>query len=223
MAWRQPDRVRGQQLEEALAARLYGAPWSHEPVLASLDAEELAETARSVRQMVLGRSHRGTGGLAQWCPKTLTAWRESHLGDDSLDELGRRFCASAACSAWRELPAGEPGISLEEAFHRFFTDEAIGDRATRDDELLGAVVRALAVTPTARFVWPGAVRRAPGGCFVVIDGRLLHAAIDGQYLHGEGTALIAELLSGEPLDVALERCGPEAVQIHRSLRSMRLL
>jgi hypothetical protein len=168
--WSEEDRARGDRLERALAARLYGSQADEEPLLATLDADEVAEAARTVREMIRARSHRGTRGIADWYPCTLAG---------PLDELIGRFSVSGWCGRWRELPAGEPGLSLEEALYRFFVDEQMGDPDIREEEFLGAIVRALAVAPCARFVWPPELHAAPGGCFAISRNNVLHAAIDG--------------------------------------------
>jgi hypothetical protein len=222
-------------LEEELAALLYGgacgggparslAGGFHDPRLAALDADELAEAARSVRRMVLGRTHRGTGGIAQWYPLTLAAWRRAHPEDTDLDGLAATFCASAHCWAWRESGGGggwPPGISLEEALFHFFEEHDVGDAATREEELCGAVVRALAVTPNARFSWPAMVHAAPGGCYAVTSDGMLHAALDGRYLRGPITSLIAAVLRGEPTTALAADASVE--QVRGELRRMRLL
>jgi hypothetical protein len=109
------------------------------PPLSSLRADELEEAPREVRRMMLGRRHRGTGGLAMWFAETLIAWRTAHPEDADLDGLATAFCASADCAEWRESFTGEPGISLEEAFYRFLTEAAVGDpRETRVAAVSGA-------------------------------------------------------------------------------------
>jgi hypothetical protein len=221
----------GQQLEEALAALLYDARARArlragdvaDPLFATLDAEELDEAASSVRRMVRERAHRGTGGVADWFPRTLAAWRAVHPDDHALDQLVARFCASPACLAWRET---RDGISLEEAFYRVFVDAGVGDRAVAEEELLGAIVRALAITPRARFVWPAAVRRAPGGCFAVTGAAILHAALDGKYLRGPVTPLVAALLAGDPAEDVARRHALSRAEIDaviEALRGRRLL
>jgi hypothetical protein len=217
-------------VEEQLAALLFDAGALQrpglDPMFALLDPTELIETAASVRRMVRDRRHRGTGGIVDWYPRTIAAWRVSHPEDAALDRLIGEFCASPHCGAWRELPAGDPGICLEEALYRFFCDIQLGDSNEREDEFLGAVVRALAVTPRASFVWPHALRSAPGGCFALTDKQILHAALDGRYRTGPVTALVAALLIGEPArDVAL-RFGVDSVEVESvlaALRSMLLL
>lgn len=181
--------VTGQHLEEALASLLFDrASKPLHPLLAALDPDELDEAAASVRRMVLERTHRGSGGLVDWFPRTIA-------GHDH-DELIARFCSSAACALWRESPV-RCEVSLEEALYRFFVDAAIGDELVREEEFLGAIVRALAVTPKASFVWPSALRRAPGGCFAITRDLVLHAAIDGRYLRGPITPLLADVLLGK--------------------------
>jgi hypothetical protein len=219
---RSRDRLSGEKLEEALAALLYDESArarlrtgeAADPRFAAIDADELEEAARAVRRMVRGRTHRGTGGFETWFPRTIAAWRAAHPDDVELDDLLTRFCASPSCRTWSELGGG---ISLEEALYRFFLDEGIGSAAIANDEATGAVVRALAIAPEARFEWPANVRRAPGGCYALARGPavllgaafgpppVLHAAIDGTYVHGPVTDLVAELLEGEPPDVVAGR------------------
>jgi hypothetical protein len=179
------DRLSGARFEEALAAS----------VLARQD-----EVGRSARRLVVERTHRGTGGIRDWFPDTLSAWLLRHPEDAQLDELAARFCRSPHHSAWRELDAVAPGISLEEALFRFFEDEDIGDAATREEELASTIVRTLAVTPRARFVWPSIVRRAPGGCVCITRSLVMHAAVEGRYLRGTITPLVAAVLRGEAIN-----------------------
>jgi hypothetical protein len=180
--------------EEALAQLLYGGSDSGDP--------EVAEAAALVRQMVLTRSHRGTGTVRDWFPRT--------IGTLDLEDLVAAFCRT--CDEWREHTLG---ISLEEAWFRFFESRDVGDPMVREEEFFGAIVRALAVTPRARFLWPEAVRRAPGGCFAVTRRLVLHAALDGRYLRGEITPLVAALLRGESTG--------NSAEVLAQLRSMRLL
>jgi hypothetical protein len=198
----------GAALEEALAGLLYSGR-SH-PALPPLDEDEVAEAATTIRDMVLRRTHRGTGRVTDWFPQTIAAWR-AHHEDPHLEQLVAAFCRSPACADWREQTRG---ISVEEAWFRFFDAEDIGDAAVREDEFLGAVMRGLAVTPTARFVWPLAVRRAPGGCYALTKNLVLHAALDGRYLRGPVTPPIAAVLNGD--SVGDERLCAE-------LRAMRLI
>jgi hypothetical protein len=176
--------------------------------------------------MVLERSYRGTGGIIAWYPRTIAAWREAHPDDVELGLLAARFCASAPCRAWRELSAAEPGLSLEEAAYRFFVENEVGAAAVREEEFLGAIVRSLAVTPRSHFLWPESVRPAPGGGFALTRTHILHAALDGSYLRGPVTPLIAELLDGASCDAAAIRFNislREATQVREALRGKRLL
>jgi hypothetical protein len=219
--------MNGAALEEALAALLYdeGArarfrAGARDPALAALDVDELEETAQTVRRMILERAHRGTGGIRAWYPQTIAAWRTAHAGDSELDRLMADFCRSASAGEWRDAVVGAPGLSLEEALYRFFDENDVGDAAVREEEFLGAIVRALAVTPRARFIWPATIRRAPGGCFALTGELVLHAAIDGRYLRGVVTSLIARVLLGETVDDT----PPRAVeQVRAQLRAMRLI
>ena len=227
------DRARGRRLEASLAALLFeeGARARHregevdDPLLATLDVNELDEAAASVRRMIRERTHRGSGGLFAWYPRTITAWQQAHAADAGCEELLTRFCASTACAAWRDLPAGEIGISLEEALHRFFAQESIGEPAVRDEELMAAVTRGLAVTPAARFVWPAVIHAAPGGCFAVTREGTLHAALDGRYVTGPITPLVRAILL-ETRASAARALGAAASEIDKVidvLRGMRLV
>jgi hypothetical protein len=186
------DRARGREIEERLAAALYQGQAGDEAVAL-------------VRRMVRERVHRGSGGITTWFPRTIA-------GHD-LDQLIARFCASPACRAWRDMPFGVEGCSLEEALYRFFVDEEIGDPIVREDEFAGAIVRSLAVTPRARFTWPPEVRPAPGGCFAVTSALVLHAAVDCHYLRGTITPMIAAALAGAEM----------GGEVRETLRRMRLL
>jgi hypothetical protein len=224
-------KLSGEELEEALAALLYddGARVrlrggdAADPRFESLAASELDEAAGAVRRMVRERVHRGIGVIDAWFPRTLAAWRAEHPKDGELDDLFSRFCASSACKAWSELGRG---ISLEEAFYRFLLEARACDPAIAEDEFLGAVVRALAVTPAARFEWPKELRRAPGGCCAVSSLRYLHAAVDGAYLHGPVTDVIVDLLEGHTPEQVAGRHSLESGQIGAvvdALRAKKLL
>jgi hypothetical protein len=215
------DRARGEEIEEALASLLYGVAIPRPPLLAALDPAEVDEAAASVRRMIRERMHRGTGGLADWYPRTLAAWRVQHAADSDLDVLITAFCSSSHAAAWRDLPVGPPGISLEEAFYRFFVEQGIGDAAVCEAELLGAVVRALAVTPRARFVWPEQVRRVARGCIAVTRGLVLHAAVAGRYLHGPITPLMAALFGGMPANEVAAQHRVEPSEVARVVDALR--
>jgi hypothetical protein len=200
-------------IEEQLADLLYGRATAP-AALVALGLRGDPNAVRATQRMVLHRQHRGTGGPRDWYPSTLAAWLTRHPDDSALTELAARFCASDACLAWKEHATPEVGISLEEALFRFFEAHGVGDAATREDEMLGAVVRALAVAPSARFSWPSAVRRAPRGCVAVSRQAVLHAAVDGHYMRGPVTRLIAELVGGGAVENVAARC---AVAVHEVL------
>jgi hypothetical protein len=201
------------RVEQALADVLYGrAPPSAELLELGLHGDPHSVVA--ARRMVLSRRHRGTGGLREWYPSTLAAWLAANPGDAGLDVLAARFCASDACASWKEHAAPDIGICLEEALFHFFEAREIGDAATREDEMLSAVTRALAVAPAARFAWPSQLRRTSRGCVVVSRLGVLHAAIDGQYLRGPVTGVIAELIAGVAVEAV---AATRAVPLHQVL------
>jgi hypothetical protein len=164
--------------------------------IASIDPEALAREADAVREDLLHRRHRGTGGLLSRYPRTLTAWRSAHPDDGDLVELISRFMESEAFGAYREIPFAGPGQSLEEAFYRFCEDEGIGAAEDREDELLAAVMKALLLSPDPSFTLPAEVRAASSGFFAVSrrGEPRLHAAVSGRYLTGALTPFLADLL-----------------------------
>ena len=225
------DLLSGASFEAALAALLYDEQArarlrtgeADDLRFLTLDVDEVDESARGVRRMVRERTHRGTGGLEDWFPKTLAAWRIAHPEDEELDGLLTLFCASPSCSAWREYGSG---VSLEEALYRFWLAAGVADQETVEEEFLGAIVRTLAISSRARFERPNALSDAPGGCYAVSRRGVLHASLDGKYVHGALTPLVVELLGGVALDdiARRHRVGLEQVaEVTRALRAKGLL
>ncbi|MFO0600983.1 MAG: DUF692 family protein [Myxococcaceae bacterium] len=193
-------------VERALGDYLHGATPALE--IDGLPVQEETAAVEAVHSMVRERRYRGTGGLREWFPQTLAAFPD-------LSELVARFCASAHGSSWREHGGGP---SLEEALYRFLTAENVGEAGVREDEFLGAVVRALAVAPRASFSLPAEVRRTAAGFVAVTSGMVLHAAVGGRYVRGRVTPMLAALLTGEPL-----AAGPEVELVRRELVSRELV
>jgi uncharacterized protein (UPF0276 family) len=227
--WQSSSNIRSaHDPEVALAQLLYERGGTQPPRSDAilLDPGELDEAASVVRTMVGARVHRGTGGLRDWYPMTLAAWSAAHPEDRTLDAMLAQLCASPWCREWRESTCVDPGLALEEALYRFFCDLGVGDPSVREDEFLGAITRALAVTPRAHVRWPAAMRRAPGGCFAITERLVLHAALDGSYLRGPVTPLIAALLCPElapPGGLANAGLPGELERVAIELRAMRLL
>jgi uncharacterized protein (UPF0276 family) len=157
-----------------------------------------ALTGDAAVAMVRDRRHRGTGRLADAFPACVAGWRRLHPDDADLRALHARFLASPAAAAWREQVGGEPGACVESCFAAFALAENLADAATVEDELLSALLRTLALTPDPAFVVPAPVQRAAGGWFGLSSATppVLHAAVQGRYLRGEVTPLIAFLLRG---------------------------
>jgi uncharacterized protein (UPF0276 family) len=179
----------------------------HDGAIASRLATAL--TSDAAVAMVRDRRHRGTGRLADAFPACVAGWRRLHPDDADLRALFARFLASPAAAAWREQPGGEPGACVEACFAAFARAEDLADAATVEEELLSALLRTLAVTPEPAFVVPAPVQRAPGGWFALSTTTppVLHAAVQGRYLRGEVTPLIAFLLRG-PGDAATRAGSP---------------
>ncbi len=171
-------------------------------------------------------------------PATIAAWERSYQDEPGAGSrlpsrgtqraLAFAFLDSDAFDTYREHPFAGVGRSLEEAFFLFCEAEEIGDPIVRERELLAAMARALAVTPTAEMSLPDAIRRVPQGCFAVSQrgAPTLYATVGGRYLTGEITGFLAELLlSPEPPDVIAERHGVAAavlVEAEATLRSLGL-
>ncbi len=174
--------------------------------LAAIDPAELDAMAASVRAAVWTTAHRGSGTLADRFPRTIAAWRAAHGPDPDGDAMMTAFLASAEFTAYREVPAGRAGASLEEAFFAWGERAGAGDAAVREGEFLAAMARALAVCPAPSFAVPARFRRVPGGWCAVSRGSLpvLYAAVGDRVLTGPITPFVAALLArdGDPAAVA---------------------
>lgn len=170
------------------------------PLLATLDREELEDAAAALRDLVLRRTHRGTGGLQAWYAQTIAAWQSTRAGSE-VSMLVEAFLESSAAIRWRDSGDDRGGISLEEAFFLFADDAGLADASTRKHEFISAIVRALVVCPEPAFAVPDAVRRCPGGWFAIAGSGhapVLHAALGPRYVSGPITPLLASVLAGEP-------------------------
>lgn len=197
--------------EAFLAGRPDGLdlPAEDREALAGLDREALVREAESVREDLLHRRHRGSGGLPALYPRTLAAWTAAHPEDGGLVELLSRFMESKAFDAYREVPFAGQGCCLEEAFHRFCEAEEIGTPAVREEEMLGAMMRALLLSPDPAFTVPGEIRRTAGGFFAVArrgaEPRLF-AAISGRMIAGPLTPFLADLLTLDEPPAEIAAC-----------------
>jgi hypothetical protein len=164
--------------------------------LATIDRQALAREADAVRDDLLHRAHRGSGGLLTLYPRVLAAWRAENPADTDLVELLSRFMESEAFAGYREIPFAGLGQSLEEAFYRFGEAEAIGDPEGREDEFLTAMTKALLVSPHPAFTLPSEIVPCPGGFFAVSrrGAPRLYAATGSRLVLGPLTPFLAELL-----------------------------
>jgi uncharacterized protein (UPF0276 family) len=169
-----------------------------EPAAEALEAALEARVAPTRLALVRDRAQRGTGKLADAFPRCIAGWRSAHPEDARLDALFARFLASPALSAWREQPGVVGGACLEACFAELARAEALAPPEVCEEELLSVLLRALAVAPDPAFEPPPEVRRAPGGWFAVSRAAppILHAALDGRYLRGPITPLVAAILAG---------------------------
>jgi hypothetical protein len=164
--------------------------------LESIDREQLVQTAQRVRDELIRRRYRGSGGLEKLYPRTLGAWRTANPMDDELHELVYVFLESNAYQEYREVPHAGMGACLEEAFYLFCEAENIGDDAIREEEFLVAMSKALALSPQPGFRIPPQVRRVPQGYAGVTtrSGPILCAAVTGRVIRGKITPFLAALL-----------------------------
>jgi len=197
--------------EDFLAGRLDALDLSAEDLVAleSIDKEQLVSTAERIRDELIRRRYRGSGGLEKLYPRTLDAWREANPEDTKLHELLYAFLESAHYREYREVPHAGLGACLEEAFYRFVEARDIGDAAVREEEFLVAISKALALCPRPGFRIPERVRRVPRGYAAVTtrSGPILCAALadatgaSSQVVRGEITPFLAALLEA-PDDAA---------------------
>lgn len=166
--------------------------------LESVDVDQLQHYAERVIDDVLRRKHRGTGGLRETFPRTLSAWRESHPADVGLRELIARFLESDAYGAHRDVD--DTGCSREEAFFHFCAGEDIGTPAVRREELLSACLRGLVICPRPSFRVPDGVHRR-GRAWVAIGGDpgepVLFVASPERFVRGAVTPFIAAVVLHE--------------------------
>ena len=140
-----------------------------------MDLEQLDRTAHLIVRDVLGRRRRGAPPLAEQFERTLTGLRP--------EEVGRDFVRSAQYAAYRELPHGEPGLCIEEAFFRYLEFADIGEPRIRRHEYLRAAALALLVQPNPAFTIPQPFVATEGGWIAQV-GPLVYAALNGRFVHG---------------------------------------
>ena len=196
-----PERELASLLYDRDARRRWRTGCRSSTVLDTLNPDTAEEIADSVVALVRDSRHRGTGRLPDLFPGCVAAWRRLHPEDEMLLELVARFLASPAARLWREQPGGAPGASVEACFADFAIADGFVDPLVCEEELFGALLRTLTVTPDPAFTLPAEIRRAPGGWFAVSGATppVLHAAAGGKYIRGEITPFIAALLVGAPL------------------------
>lgn len=190
--------------------------------LASIDRAELASAAGRVRGELLQRRHRGSGGVLALYPITLDAYQRAHPDDADLTELAAAWMETAAFEAYREIPHGGAGLSLEESFYRFAEDAEIGEASARESEFLAAIIKALVMSPRPSFTLPVEIRRAPQGHYAVgtRGAPTLFAALGRRFVVGPITPFLAELLMGSPPRDAAERFGVGAEALRASLEEL---
>src|SRR5262245_6377986 len=80
--------------------------------LTTVDREQLVRAANRVREDLLHRTHRGSGGLTAMYPRTIAAWRELEPDDAALEKLLDLLMESEEFGDYRELPFAGLAVSL---------------------------------------------------------------------------------------------------------------
>ena len=171
---------------------------------ATIDPAQLESTAERLREDLSARQFRGSGGLQQLFPETIAAFQ------GAPEELFARFLESDAYRAYREWPRSSAGTCLEEAFYRFAEASALGDPAVREREGLGAMVRAVLLSPDPGFALaPELTRRARGIFALARRGAapFLFAATPAGFVQGTLTPFLADLLTAPDPAAAAARHG----------------
>ncbi len=173
------------------------APDSLHSALESIDHRQLTATADAIASGLIHRKHRGSPGLAASYSKSLES--ANLTAPDAFKEVVRRFVGSVPFANYREIPTAEgKGLCIEEAFFLFLEEAKLGDSETRRNEFWTALFRALALQPDPNFRIPLAVQRTWRGYRYVAataEGPRLYAAVDGRFLTGVLTPLLANVLA----------------------------
>jgi hypothetical protein len=169
------------------AARAALARGELDPIFDTIDTEQLERAAVLLRRDVLKRRRRGAPALVDQYAETL-------VGQD-VDAIAEAFVRSRHFADYRELPHGEPGLCVEEAFFRFLGDAGVGERSVRVREYLRAAAQALVVQPNPAFAIPRPFRRAGGGWVAIDEGPTLYAAVGGRFVQGPVPPVVALALT----------------------------
>jgi hypothetical protein len=169
--------------------------------LSTIDPHQLQQAADKVRDSLLRRQYRGSGGLPVLYQET--------LGERDLKEIVSRFLESEFYDSYREIDHGGVGLCLEEAFYRFCEAEEIGDPTIREREFLVAMAKALLFSGRPSFRIPKEIRPVPGG-YVGLTRRgktpRLCASLNGKFVTGALTPFLGDLLCpGVSLEEVAER------------------
>jgi len=185
--------------------------------LRAIDREQLEAMARLVRDTVFTRSQLGCGTLADAFARTIAAWHAAHPAA-TLDDLAADFLESPSFDAH-----AADGPCIEEAFFRFAEATNIGEAATRAEEAAEAIVKTLAVCEEPAFAVPELVRRAPRGWLAIAPGPRLVAAVDGRFMRGAITPLLADLLTCDRTDDVAARHGLSAEELRATTAELARL
>ncbi len=163
------------------------------------------------------RKNRGCGGVATSFPETIAHWRAAHPEDSALTVLAAEFMQSEAFEGYKEIPFAGLGSCLEEAFYRYCESSDVGEPAQREHEFLGAMVRALAISPEPAFSIPDEIRRGSSAWYGVSQrsAPVLYIALPSGTQTGPITPFLRDLLlsGSDPKAVASRhRVSPQVLE-----------
>jgi len=132
-------------------------------------------------------------------------------------DLANEFMQSPHFDRYVELPFTREGISREEAYAGFLAQWVLPEeRETLQHELLFYLMRELAANPEPFFniECPDITLRNKGYVAVLrrtAEAPYLYASLDGKFIHGPLTPLLADLIECQRVSVALSRHRGEKV------------
>lgn len=182
--------------------------------LETIDKEQLKMSAQQIAQRLLSGNHQGGHGLKGIFSDTFSAW-ELHSQQSSLD-LIYQFLETEYFNQYHELPFVGPGHSIEQAFYEFMSQRiwSIGHplEGIVRNEFLMSIFKSIASAKELNFILdPKYIKKNQRSCYSVqtfqfklVENQLIeqphfvvYASRQGQYISGEITSLIADLLFDE--------------------------
>lgn len=182
--------------------------------LGTIDREQLKTNAQQIAQKLLSGNHQGGQGLKSIFPDTFAAW-ELQTKQSSLD-LIYQFLETEYFDQYHELPFVGQGLSIEQAFYEFIQNCIWGaghpvEGLVRNEFLIN-LFKSIASAKELNFILdPKYIKKNQRSYysvqtfqFKIVENQLIeqphfvvYASSQGQFISGEITALIADLLFDE--------------------------